>query len=574
MPAKGTPQRLSLVSATSGSTIDSPCSVPSEAMSTPHTPFSPEARPFAPATSATYSNSLVYVSPEYQAPRDQQLRIQQSHSKWRQQDALVQRHLYARHPNLHHICPKLIGLPYHWSALLYDLRYFSCFCDRTKRQIPCLKHDWRNDWAFLATGGPWRPGKYGAKQEYKPQVPDILQRALDGVVFHKWLADLPCSCEAWESAWKRHLEEHFGQRYFEGQRVTEEQFKQWMKTQYCVCQNWIQQWHRLFRMVEDADTPIIPRTPTDQESFNRVQETAKEAAKEARRKNLLAKEARRQKGQQMDILPAFNNHIFDLSMAQTFIPDEWLFRTGVEWIDVDRGKRIKKSPVLCRATMWCPGKDELGTELGTYADIPGDRSLAAIWPTHNEYIYEGGQRNSTEGGIFRRAFPLVGKYDMESKQRPMTIVNVQPKDSSSEGRYETRQNNYENRPWLLPLDLDRSSWPLYEYSIESNTFTTTSFDCDTCCRHCVEEYSQLMEERYGPQEARIRSSVLYDGGYCCESCIEFGIPHEIAGGDATIEWPSLGKVLLTALDDPDLVELDDAGQADDTAYEIWKTWGL
>jgi len=306
-------------------------------------------------------------------------------------------------------------------------------------------------------------------------------------------------------------------------------------------------------MVEDEDDPIIPRTAADQQCFDNEQKAMDKTAKEARNKNKLAKEVRRQKGQQVEIAPAFNKHIFDLAKEDhNFIPDP------KNSCLVCRSRFIKKSPVLCRSTMWCPGKDESGTESESYKEEPGDRLLASVWPNSTEFEFEGTLRCSTEGGMFGRAFPLVGKCDMTGKKRPLACPTVNLRGQRPFDQMDPE--NYQNRPWLLPLDLDRSSWPLDEYVSQGGTFITSSFNLNDLCWSCMEQHN--------PQR------VLYVGGDRCQSCSEFRLPHEDDTEDEALVWPSLIDALWAALNDPDVTELDDAGLADDAACERWKEWGL
>ena len=189
MATKLAPKRLSLASATTASTINSPCSIPSEAMSTPRTPFSPGVKPFVPSQAPAHSPSL--SSQEYRNAQDHKHRVEQARLVWQHQDRSFRSHVQNYHPNLEHICPKLTRLPYHWSELAHDLQEEGCLCFQFKLPIPCLRHEWNNRWIWLATGGPWRKGR----QEFLPKVRHILQRALDPVVFREWVTFLPCECE-------------------------------------------------------------------------------------------------------------------------------------------------------------------------------------------------------------------------------------------------------------------------------------------------------------------------------------------------------------------------------------------
>lgn len=613
MWAKPAPQRLSIVSANTVPDIDSPRSTPSKAMSTPRTPWSPEVAVFVPAQPATHTNSRVYVSQDYQAAQDEKRRVYQAQTEWRHYDNSIKSLIYGRHPGLHRICPKLTKLPYHWSALTTTLRVHDCFCKNFKRAAPCQQHDWRHAWAWLAVGGSWGTNSRTRfpEQEYTPRIPDLLTRPLDPVVFHRWITTLPCSCEIVEAAWEGYLVGEWRRlsmtpklaelppldveylrsvwrwalRYpdyhqlasmaqgltiiwwlyqfqpilFEPAKPSQmpirfrspTQFDHWIKNNYCFCDDWRQQWQRLFRMVEDADHSIIPRTEADHLCFVNEQRAMHDATIEARIKNNLAKEVRRQKGQQLNIPSAFNKHIFDLPKDDhNYIPDSsnncLICRSRIE----------KRSPVLHRSTTWCPGKDESGMELDSYNEEPGDRLLASTWPNATEFDYEGTMRCSTEGGMFGRALPLVGKCDMTGTRRPMPIMPA----SGQKPLDQTNPSNYQNRPWLLPLDLDRPSWPLDNYICQAGSFTIPSFDLNEVCWYCM--------ELPNPQHA------LYDDDYRCKSCSEFKMPHEDTEEAEALIWPSLEDGLWAVLNDPDLIELDDAGIADDAACERWKSWDL
>lgn len=604
MSAKPAPQRLSIVSASTVPDTDSPRSTPSKAMSTPRTPWSPEVAAFVPARPATHTNSRVYVSQDYQAAQEQRQRVHQAQTEWRQHDHSFKSLINSRHPGLHRVCPKLTKLPYHWSALLAALQVQDCFCKNIQGTTPCQQHGWRYAWAWLAVGGSWRNNE----QEYRPRIAEVLTRPLDPVIFHQWITTMPCSCEAVEPAWERYLEEEWQKLFMAGNLVEQTplaveylrgiwqwalrypdyhqlasmaqgvnfirwlhqfqptlfeppernqiskrfrnptQFNYWVQSEYCYCNEWRKQWQRLFRMVEDADNPIIPRTEADLLHFVNEQKAMHDAAREARTKNKLAKEVRRQKGQQLDIAPAFNNHIFDLPKDDhNFVPD------CRNICLICRSRTIKRSPVLDRSTMWCPGRDESGMELDSYDEVPGDRLLASTWPNPTEYDYEGTMRCSTEGGMFGRALPLVGKSDVTGTRRPIPSAEQKPSD-------QTNPSNYQNLPWLLPLDLDRPSWPLDRYVWQAASFMVSSFDFNDVCRYCMKIPNQ--------------QHALFDGGYRCQLCSDLKMPHEDIEEEEGLVWPSLEVGLWAALNNPDLLELDDAGLADDAACERWKLLDL
>jgi len=209
--------------------------------------------------------------------------------------------------------------------------------------------------------------------------------------------------------------------------------------------------------------------------------------------------------------------------------------------------------------MWCPGKDESGMVLESYDLEPGDRLLASAWPNHTECDFEGTLRCSTEGGMFGRALPLVGKRDMTGTRRPIVPrPTIPPRAQKSADQM--NPDNYQNRPWLLPLDLDQSLWPLDKYVWSGGTFTISSFNLDDVCWSCMEQNNPYR--------------VLYDGGDRCQTCSEFKLPHEDTTEEEALVWPSLVDGLWAILNDPDIIELDDAGLTDDAACEEWKTWDL
>jgi len=366
----------------------------------------------------------------------------------------------------------------------------------------------------------------------------------------------------------------------------------WLQSLNCDCVTWKDEWKRLIRMLwgahpASAALQILPWSRLAQDSLIREWQTRKTSLQALRATNLAIEDTRRQRPG-FTIIPPFNGSAFGNHQGR--FTNIYLYmgqRFGNTSEDQILENRLN---FLGHKSIWRPSAK--GDGCGPYIEKPYDRAGSTVWPNTADYLSYGPMWHQGEGGIFGRVLPPVMQrfppYRAPLPQNPNWNLRLRLPEDPNIPIDQTLPYLEEDEPIYEPYDglwdesrLGRPSGPTRDRDGRSVVHFWDAkqgklVDQDGNIVALEDPGLDMLpfdalwsKPHYGPRTG-LRDPHIdnQDGRDAYRKPRESFMRYE--------EKKYLLPYLVEALNDPDIMEVDDGGAAAEAELESWKavSWRL
>jgi len=370
----------------------------------------------------------------------------------------------------------------------------------------------------------------------------------------------------------------------------------WLQSLGCDCGTWKDEWKRLIQMLWDAHPvsaalQILPWSHLARAELKREWQRRKHSLRELRRTNLATETTRRQR-LGVTITPPFNDS--DFANHEGRFTDIYPYmgqRFGNTAEDPIIANRLN---FLGHKSIWRPSVKDDGE--APYIQQPYDRAGSVIWPNTADCLWYGPMWHQGEGGIFGRVLPpVMQRFPPYHAPVPRNGWKVRPRfhreqDAAGNIRINLRRDHDENEPVYGRYDglwdESRRGRPIRPDERSSGQSREGGQGRDGRPKVHVREGNQgkpedqdvrfedpgldmlpfdalWSEPHYGPRNG------LRDPPFDNQADrARLGDAEE--RGMREEEQRLLLSYLVEALNEPDIMELDDGGAAAEAELERWK----